>query len=1013
MNGLTGFRISPQQAAANALLAGQGAHPFGSLLQLPLDQPIDPTLLGARLERCAAEAEILRTRLVAVPGMAQAIQVIDAQAPLPLTVEDLRPLDEAARQARLDAFAAPRRAWPGALAVTLLWLSDSRQVLELAAPATHLDLASLRLLARALLGEEAGIGALQYADFAEWKWSQGEGEHGGAAYWRTAHEQAQSLPRLALEASRTGAFEPANLSLPLSAEAAQALRTRPALGLAAWGAVLARLSGQADVTVTLLDDGRGEGLEQALGAYEQALPLQLTLDPARPLSPQCEPVSGALDLALGWRDSQTLAAPAGYGYARRQAALPGERFAGSVCHAAKAVLEITETAEALQCRLVYDRGVLAPEAAACLAEQWLQMLAGTLAAPEQPFGALSLLGERQQALIRDDSAPPAVEPVSILQLIERQAQSHPAAPAVSDPDGTLDYSTLDARATGLARHLTAAGVGRGTPVGILLPRGAQAIVAILAVLKAGGAYVPLDPAYPAERRAYMVADSGLRHLVTNTALASEAPDLPGRLLIDALPPAPAAALPVPDLQAPAYLIYTSGSTGQPKAVEIPHGALSHSTQVRMALYAEPVRAYLLLSSFAFDSSVAGIFWTLAQGGCLVLPAPGEELAPDRLAALVARHRISHGLSLPSLYEALLEQAPAGALESLRAWIVAGEACPAALPPRHARLLPHARLFNEYGPTEATVWASVEALDAARDVGIGRPIPGMVLRLLNEQGAEAAVGEPGEIVLAGPTLAAGYRGKPQETARAFAALPDGTRAYRSGDLACWRADGRLAFLGRRDHQVKLRGYRIELGEIERCLREHSDVREAAVVVRDHAAGKQLLAYVVAAHGYAPDPEAMKRFLAQRLPAHMVPAQVLTLDAFPRTPNGKLDTQALPDPQALRRAQGVAPRNPTEATLAAIVAAVLRVPSVSVTDSFFEIGGDSILSLQLVARAREQGLVLTARQVFDRQTVAGMAEIAQALAPAAQGAPAESAPFSASGLDDEELQALMSELDTPVR
>ncbi len=270
-----------------------------------------------------------------------------------------------------------------------------------------------------------------------------------------------------------------------------------------------------------------------------------------------------------------------------------------------------------------------------------------------------------------------------------------------------------------------------------------------------------------------------------------------------------------DLSLPAYLIYTSGSTGEPKAVEVSHRSLSQSTQVRFSFYPAPVRAFLLLSSLSFDSSVAGIFWTLAQGGKLVLPASGDELVLDTLCGAVQQHAVSHGLSLPSLYGALLDHAPAAALASIDTWIVAGEACSDHLVEQHHRQLPHARLVNEYGPTEGGVWASAEVLRRGRPAGIGHAIPGMEIDLVNEWGASAAIGEPGEIYLAGAQLATGYRGHPAQTDAAFVSVPHiagGRRAYRTGDLACRLADGRMMFLGRRDHQVKIRGHRVELAEI---------------------------------------------------------------------------------------------------------------------------------------------------------------------------------------------------------
>ncbi|MDQ2695394.1 MAG: non-ribosomal peptide synthetase, partial [Pseudomonadota bacterium] len=584
----------------------------------------------------------------------------------------------------------------------------------------------------------------------------------------------------------------------------------------------------------------------------------------------------------------------------------------------------------------------------------------------------------------------------------------PQAPALADGGGMLSYGEFNRRANRLARRLQQAGVTPGAAVGILLPRSNDALVALLAVLKAGAAYLALDPGYPAERLAYMLDDSGVRWVIGGRDAAA------GVQRLDVEDPA-LATLPDhnldrplnPDL--PAYAVYTSGSTGRPKAVEISHASLSHSTQLRLAFYPTPVRAYLLLSPLAFDSSVAGIFWTLAQGGLLVLPDTGEALAPDRLAALIRQYRVSHGLSLPSLYAALLDCAAPADLASLDTWIVAGETCREALAARHRQALPGVSLVNEYGPTEATVWACADVLDAdstAEGVSIGRPLPTMVFWLLNDQGAPAALGEPGEIHLGGPQLARGYRGRPEQTAAAFRQhpeLPGSPRLYRTGDLARWRLDGRLRLLGRRDRQVKIRGFRVETGEIEQALLAHPQVAEAAVVAQTRHDHPRLAAYVAARQGNVTD--VLRDYLAERLPPHLVPALWVAVDALPRHPNGKLDLHALPDPDRLNRQPLVAPRNPLEAALQAICAEVLR-REVGVLDDFFRIGGDSILSLQLVARAMQRGIRISARQVFERRTIAALAEAAEW-----QSIPNEPAETGAStpGFDPAALNALLGELD----
>ncbi|WHS62638.1 non-ribosomal peptide synthetase [Pseudomonas sp. G2-4] len=1016
MSGLQGFRISPQQASVYSHINGAAEHPFSCHLQWSVSQPLDVETLNNRLQALVAGSEILRTRLMPVPGLRHPVQVIDDAGSRAVDLLDLQQQSPAEQDAALKGLTAQPRDWTTALFVTLVRLSEGQAVLDLAAASSHFDLASLKWLAGALLQDTPAdlSESLQYADYAEWRWSlvEDEPDHPGVAFWKPSSETEQPTLQLSLESASAGGFAPARQDLALPVDLAGHPALTSDLMLAAWAAVLGRLAGQQHVPLTLIHESRGAELENALGLFEQCLPVSIELDAQATLREQSSQVGATVERTVGWQDYYTGNLTGGYAFAWRSGDAQ-ERYAGALMNPVKACLNVRQLPASLHAHLIYDRHVLSAEAASCLAEQWLQLLQGALAEPQRAWAHLPLSGPLQSQIIGTGPSVPSIEPLTLVELIARQVRQQPDAIALSDKDGDLSYSRLDACATHLAQRLVAAGIGPGVPVGILFARSNAAIVAMLAVLKAGGAYVPIDPTYPADRRAYMLADSAIAHIVVSAELADSVPASLQRFVLQDLTAQDASelpALPLPAATDLAYLIYTSGSTGAPKAVEISHGALSFSTQVRMAAYETPVRAYLLLSSFAFDSSVAGIFWTLAQGGRLVLPATGEELEMARLVQLIAQHQVSHGLSLPSLYQALLDQLQrSGATDHLECWIVAGEACPPSLIAQHSKTLPQARLVNEYGPTEATVWATYEVLEPNRSVSIGRPIAGMDLRILNELDTTSGIGEPGEIVLAGPTLARGYRNKPEETAKAFVTLADGTRAYRTGDLACWLADGRLAFLGRKDHQVKVRGYRIELGEIERQLCSHSDVREAAVIVQEHAAGKRLLAYILAAHGYAPDSEAIKRFLGERLPSYMVPARVLTLATFPRTPNGKLDTRQLPDPDQFDESAHVAPRNAMETTLQAIVAKVLKLASVSVTDNFFAIGGDSILSLQVVAQAHEQGIALSAKQVFERQTIAAMAEVAQALDTSAVEPATDSAEFSASGLSDDEMQALMAELN----
>jgi amino acid adenylation domain-containing protein len=602
---------------------------------------------------------------------------------------------------------------------------------------------------------------------------------------------------------------------------------------------------------------------------------------------------------------------------------------------------------------------------------------------------LSSVVEREQLARWSEGDELAVGNETFVNLFETQAARTPSALAVAAADESLTYGQLNARANGLARRLVSLGVGPEDRVAVLAGRSAQALVGILGVLKAGAGYVPLDPQYPAARLAFMLQDCGAAAIVVPTHEDEFVADHPAPVLKiddtedDANPASAAAAHNL------AYVIYTSGSTGTPKGVLVSHANLAASTRARFASYEEPVRGYLLVSSFAFDSSVAGIFWTLGQGGALVVPKADEVTDPLALASLVRRHELSHLLAVPSLYGFILEHAPASELESLRAVIVAGEPCPSGLPDRHATRLPKCSLFNEYGPTEATVWATVERCEAgdSGSVSIGRPIPMARVHVLDGRMNETPIGVTGELYIGGAGVARGYLGRPGLTSERFVADPfsaeSGARLYRTGDLARWRPDGRLDCLGRVDGQVKIRGHRIELGEVEAALSAHPGVLEAAAAARADGQGEaRLVAYLVSRPGETLTAASLRAWLKARLPDALMPTSFSLLDDLPRSPNGKVDRALLPDPSLSRlapQADGDDPRNPAEAELAALSARLLDIARVGVDNDLFELGFDSIRAIQLVARARARGLVLTPAQVFSTPTVAGLALVARSLTP----------------------------------
>ncbi|MDQ3403217.1 MAG: amino acid adenylation domain-containing protein, partial [Actinomycetota bacterium] len=611
----------------------------------------------------------------------------------------------------------------------------------------------------------------------------------------------------------------------------------------------------------------------------------------------------------------------------------------------------------------------------------LRRLLDTLAADSTvPVGRVDLLDEREREQTRAWNDTARDIPVRTLPgLLEDTAAAYPDTVALVADGVELTYAELDQRTNRLAHLLIRQGVGPERMVALLLPRSADLVIAALAVGKAGAAYLPIDPAYPADRIAFLLGDAHPCAVLTTGDMADRLPDSENVVLLDwpgltdGLPahtPTDADRL-APLLPAhPAYVIYTSGSTGTPKGVVVPHTGIASFAAAEVERFdVRPGDRVLQFSSPSFDASVLELCMALRGAATLVVPPPGP-LVGDDLAEVLRRHAITHTLIPP----AALATVPPIDLPALRTLVVGGDSCAPELVDIWS---PGRRMINAYGPTETTVAATFsEPLAAGAPPLIGTPLWNTRVHVLDANLLPSPVGQAGELYVSGAGLARGYLDRPSLTAGRFVADPfggPGERMYRTGDVVCRRADGSLEHLGRADDQVKIRGFRVELGEIESVLTEHASVAQAVVITREDQPGvRQLVAYVVSAD--EADPADLRAHVSARLPEHLVPAAFVLLDELPLTENRvKVDRGALPAPQYIAMASGRAPANHVEEVLCAVFAEVLGVPSVGVTDSFFELGGDSIVSIQLVSRARREGVVLTPKQVFEHRTVERLAAV----------------------------------------
>ena len=1021
-----------------------------------LEGEVDERVLGQVVNEVVRRHEILRTTFATVDE--RPVQHIAAELTVAVSVEDLTNIPNGERERRAKEFMQAEAQLPfdlvtgSLLRVRLLRLTATEHILLFTVHHIVSDGWSMGVLVREIAALYRAYVhqnpsplpelAIQYADYAAWQrqWLSGPVLQEQVTYWIKHLAGAPSIltlptdrPRPSVHSYR-GAAHTFTVAAPtvmgLYQVGQQAQATLFMTLAAALTVLLARYSGQRDICLgTPIANRTRAELESLIGFFVNTLVLRTQIDPTQPFLTLLEQVRTTALNAYAHQDIPFEQVVEVLNPERQLShtplfqvmlilqnapmdtlALPGLTLSSLPAESTTAKFDLTidlvETDGELSGTVDYSTDLFEAATIVRLMNHYIRLLEAIVAEPTTRVNELPMLSpaERQQLLVEwNATATDAPATQTIQELFEAQVVRTPEAVAVVYEDQQLTYGELNGRANQLARYLRTRGVGPDVLVGLCVERSLAMLVGLLGILKAGGAYVPLDPTYPTERLAYMLADSRPQVVLTQSGLRASIPatEIP-MLCLDTqwelVANGATANLPHHNFpQHLAYVIYTSGSTGKGKGVLVTHGNVVQSTKARQIKYGEELRSFLLLSSIAFDSSVAGILGTLAYGGQLVLSA-GERLEPGILWELIDQRKISQLLTVPSFYRLLLEQLPMTKGRSLQSVILAGEECGSDLFVKHRSSLSGVRFFNEYGPTEATVWSSVHEgrdWESTPTVPIGRPIPNTQIYILDEGLEPVPVGTVGELHIAGDGLARGYLRRPDLTAEKFIPNPfnaePGARMYKTGDLARYLSDGTIEYLGRLDHQVKIRGFRIELGEIEAALQAVPGVREAVVLAREDSPGdKRLVAYVVMEEEESVEASSLRHQLSRVLPAYMVPAAFVFLEQFPLTPNGKLNRKALPAPESTRGTIGyVAPRTPVETRLAEVWADELQVDKVGVEDNFFELGGHSLLATRLLSQVRTAFHVeMPLRAIFEASTISGLAGLIEAIReghPMTQNAP----------------------------
>ena len=1035
------YPLSPlQKGMLFHTLSASAPGTYFEQFQFTLHGNVDSATLRRAWDRATLRYPVLRTSFF-WDGLDDPVQVVHRYSPLVWEEHDVRGMDAQGRQERMRAFLEHDRQTEfdlqAAPPVRLALFRATNDEHELVWSFHHalLDGWSVSLVLRDVFScyEDSRLGrehalepAPRWRDYIEWLAKQDRGQE--ESFWRAylrGFKKSTPLPlaRL-LDPSQPEAYDEATVHLDeettdaLSAWIGGKHLTWNTVFQGAWALLVSRFTQESDVLFASPVSGRPpelHGVDRMAGMFLNTIPVRIRVETSRPVAAWLQDVHRQLAEAHRHQHISLVDARTWSEIPPGQALLesivifenypidPLLRGAGESLRIVRTTMHEQTTyplsicaAVGEKCRIsaVFDKRRYDRETMRRILAHFCVLLAEISRHPQLPAGNLSFMSPTDQQKLIDwgSGATPQRELRCAHELIEDNAQAVPLAVAVDHAGSALTYFELNRRANQLARRLQSLGVMPEVRVGVCLPRAPDLVISLLAILKAGGAFLPLDPSHPPERLQFMLEDARAAILVTHTSLLGSLPD-PGRIRlcidVDQGGHEPGADTNLGRLSGPehlAYIIHTSGSSGQPKGVLLTHRGLSNLIAAQAVAFASTRQSRVLqFAPLNFDAAISEIFVTLASGGTLVL-ATREDMAPGKpLAACLNRHLIS----LVTLPPSVLDTIPAGEhLRTVRTIVSAGDNCSAELMKRWRGTHD---FLNAYGPTEATVCATIDNDGDAERPSIGRPIPGTRVYVLDRSLEILPAGVTGELYVGGEGLARGYLNRPDLTAAAFIPNPlgdvPGDRLYRTGDLCRWLDDGRLEFIGRLDTQVKLRGVRIELGEVEAVLGRQPGVREAAVVVHDAARDDaRLVAYIaperaedyetgVAVRSFVKN---LRAALQRSLPQYMIPAEFVAVESMPRTPSGKLDRKSLPASKFLAaesRPPNAAPPNPAEGILCSIWDGVLGRDCTTPADNFFEVGGHSLNAAKVIARISEALRVnLPIRALFQHPTVTALAAYA---------------------------------------